>query len=71
MSIRPAESSFPFYDPSMYTDNYVKFIFYGAGLDGIRSFNKPGDAYGFLTDATYIVDFNNKIGFFLSATIYL
>lgn len=69
MSIRPAESSFPFYDPSMYTDNYVKFIFYGAGLKDIRSFDKPGDAYGFLADAIYIADLNNKIGFFLRATI--
>ncbi len=74
MSMRPAESSFLFYAPSVYTDNYVKFIFYGAeegaGLKDIRSFNKPGDAYGFLTDATYIADFNNKNEFFLRVTIY-
>ena len=36
----------------------------------IRIFNKVGDAYGFLTDAAYIVDFKNKIEFLLSATIY-
>ncbi len=36
----------------------------------IRIFNKVGDAYGFLTDAAYIVDFKNNIEFILSATIY-
>lgn len=74
MSMRPSESVSPFYDPAVYNDNYVKFIFYGAeegtAPDNIRSFNKPGDAYGFLTDATYIADFKNKIEFFVSATIY-
>ena len=38
--------------------------------DHIRIFNKVGDAYGFLTDAAYIVDFKNGIEFILSATIY-
>jgi hypothetical protein len=28
-----------------------------------------GDAYGFLTDAAYVVDFKNNIEFMLSATI--
>jgi hypothetical protein len=36
----------------------------------IRIFNKVGDAYGFLTDAAYIVDFKNNIEFMLSANIY-
>ncbi len=36
----------------------------------LRIFNKVGDAYGFLTDAAYIVDFNNGVEFFLSAAIY-
>ncbi len=35
----------------------------------IRIFNKVGDAYGFLTDIAYIVDFENNIQFALSATI--
>ncbi len=38
--------------------------------DNIRIFNKPGDAYGFLTDSAYIVDFENGIEFMVSATIY-
>jgi hypothetical protein len=36
----------------------------------IRIFNKEGDAYGFLTDVSYFVDFDQKIEFMLSATIY-
>jgi hypothetical protein len=35
----------------------------------IRIFNKVGDAYGFLTDIAYIVDFKNNVEFMLSATI--
>ena len=38
--------------------------------DSIRIFNKVGDAYGFLTDAAYIVDFENGIEFLLAATVY-
>lgn len=74
MSMRPAESISPVYDSTVYWDNYVKMIFYGAERskpeDGIRIFNKTGTAYGFLTDVCYLADFNNRIEFFISATIY-
>lgn len=74
MSMRPAESGSPAYDSTVYWDNYVKMIFYGAEKskpeDGIRIFNKTGTAYGFLTDVCYLADFNNGIEFFVSATIY-
>ena len=33
-------------------------------------FNKVGDAYGFLSDVAYIVDFEKNIEFMLSARIY-
>jgi hypothetical protein len=68
----PRESDFPSYDSS-YNDTYSKLLFYGgkgAPRPGIRIFNKEGDAYGFLTDAAYIVDFDKGIEFFLSAVIY-
>ncbi len=72
MSMHPAESNSPYYDSS-YHDTYVKFLFYGTEKypvdPSIRIFNKVGDAYGFLTDAAYIVDFKNNIEFLLSATI--
>jgi len=74
MSMTPLESRFPYYDNENYWSNYVKFLFYGAekstSKDGIRIFNKVGDAYGFLIDAAYIVDYKNNIEFMLSAVIH-
>jgi hypothetical protein len=74
MSMYPRESKFPFYDSTYYHDNYVKFLLYGAepakSGDGLRIFNKVGDAYGFLTDVAYVVDFKNKVEFMLTATIH-
>jgi hypothetical protein len=73
MSMFPRESAFPFYDSS-YHDAYSRFILWGDGrekLDGnIRIFHKSGEAYGFLTDVCYVVDFVNHIEFMLSATIH-
>lgn len=72
MSMKPGESDFPQYD-SNYNGAHSKFLMYGGKGDlapDIRIFNKIGEAYGFLTDVAYIVDFNKKIEFFLSATIY-
>ena len=73
MSSFPGESTFPFYDES-YNDAYVKLLLYGAEdrpiPKSIRIFNKVGEAYGQLTDAAYIVDFEKNVEFILSATIY-
>jgi hypothetical protein len=74
MSMYPRKSKFPFYDRTYYPDNYVKFLLIGKELlktdTSLRIFNKTGDAYGFLTEAVYIVDFRNKVGFMLTAAIY-
>ena len=73
MSTLPRESKSPVYDTADYWDSYVKFLFYGSAKgnlpDHIRIFNKVGDAYGFLTDVAYIVDFKTNTEFLLSATI--
>jgi hypothetical protein len=72
MSMKPAESTFPQYDSS-YADAYSKFLLYGGKgkmEEGMRIFNKEGDAYGFLTDVAYVVDFKNNVEFILSASIY-
>jgi hypothetical protein len=72
MSMKPGESDFPQYD-SGYNGAYSKLLMYGGKGDldsNIRIFNKEGDAYGFLTDVAYVVDFKNNIEFFLSANIY-
>lgn len=74
MSMLPRESAFPQYDSTAYPDAFVKFLLYGS--EGriedasIRVFNKVGDAYGFLTETAYVVDFKNNVEFFLSATVY-
>jgi hypothetical protein len=73
MSMFPGESKFPEYDTT-YQDAYVKFILFGAEKikqDGdIRIFSKSGQAYGFLTDITYIADLKNNIEFMVTATIH-
>jgi hypothetical protein len=75
MSELPSESSYPKYDTTEFFDSYTKFFFFKAGKEKIppyiRSFNKPGWSYGFLTDAAYIVDFKIKIEFMVSAVIYV
>lgn len=75
MSIFPDESKAPIYDSSYYYDAYVKFFMFGDSKEEvpghIRIFNKVGFAYGYLTDCAYIVDFKNKVEFFLAATVHV
>lgn len=70
----PRESDFPSYDSTHY-DGYCKFFVYGdtkARQDGsVRIFNKVGDAYGYLIDCAYIVDFKTNTEFMLAATIHV
>jgi hypothetical protein len=74
MSQYPEETNYPPYDSTKYWDAYGKLLFWGSDRGSlpknIRIFNKEGDAYGFLTDVSYFVDFDHKIEFMLSATIY-
>jgi hypothetical protein len=73
MSMKPGESRFPQYD-STYPEAYGKFLLFGGEgameNKNLRIFNKIGDAYGFLQDVAYIVDFEKGVEFMLSATIY-
>lgn len=74
MSQLPTETAYPPYSKdSYYFDAYCKFLMYGNGReripDHIRIFNKVGDAYGYLIDNAYIVDFENGVEFMLSAVI--
>jgi len=74
MSQYPAETDYPSYGHPDYWDAYCKFLYWGSGKEDLprsfRIFNKVGNAYGFLTDAAYVVDFEKNIEFLLSATIY-
>jgi len=74
MSERPRESQHPSYHEP---DNYGKFFIYGDRGDTcrippqVRIFNKVGWAYGFLTDVSYVVDYEAGVEFFLAATIHV
>ncbi len=74
MSQMPGETKIPRYDQdtALY-DAYCKFLMYGEDRSpipkNIRIFNKVGDAYGYLIDNAYIVDFENGVEFMLSAVI--
>ena len=74
MSQFPPETISPVYDSTEFQDAYAKLLLYGTEKGSkpkhIRIFNKEGDAYGFLTDVAYIVDFEKNIEFMLSASIY-
>jgi len=74
MSQFPPETISPVYDSSEFQDAFAKLLLYGTEKGSkpkhVRIFNKEGDAYGFLTDVAYIVDFEKNIEFMLSASIY-
>ena len=75
MSDYPDESGISAYsDAEEYPQDHTEFLMAG-GLAGtipetIRIFNKPGSAYGFMTDCAYIVDYENGVEFLLAVTLY-
>jgi Beta-lactamase enzyme family len=74
MSQLPTESTFPNYPAKDYWPTYCKFAMFGSEKDtkwpnNIRVFNKVGDAYGFLLDNAYIVDYEAGIEFMLTAVL--
>lgn len=74
LSQYPSETNFPRYDTADYYDSYVKFYFRSGSHRmpaDVRVFNKVGWAYGFLTDASYVVDFRNNVEFMLTSTLYV
>lgn len=76
MSQLPTETTYPaYYKDSAYYDAYCKFFMYAKNRDripdNIRIFNKVGDAYGYLIDNAYVVDFKNGVEFMLSAVIHV
>lgn len=74
MSMLPRESKYPEYRQKYHVDGFAKFFLYGTSKDtipeNIRIFNKVGLAYGFLIDNAYIVDFEAKTEFLLTAVMY-
>lgn len=70
----PGETDYPQYPEFSDWDAYCKFVLYGSEKGNlpkhIRIFNKVGDAYGFLLDIAYVVDYEKKVEFLLSTVIY-
>jgi hypothetical protein len=74
LSQYPSETNYPKYDTSHFYDSYVKFFFKNDTHkmpQNIRVFNKVGWAYGFMTDVSYVADFENKVEYMLAATLYV
>jgi hypothetical protein len=75
MSMVPKESNYPSYPQAEYWDSYSKFYLDGNDKSPtrktLRLFNKTGQAYGHLLDASYYVDFEKGIEFFVTAVIYV
>jgi hypothetical protein len=72
MSMYPTESKEPAYQEEF--DTFCKFLYYGSEKNAvlnpsIRIFNKVGDAYGFLLDNAYVVDFDKKVEFIVTAVL--
>lgn len=70
----PRESNDPVYSSSEYYDGFAKFFVLGdsqqEAQEGYRAYGKIGEAYGYLTDSSYIVDKNSGVECFLSAVIH-
>jgi len=74
LSQYPSETPYPKYDTAQYYDSYVKFFFTDSKHrmpPNVRVFNKVGWSYGFLTDASYVVDFTHNTEYMLAAAIYV
>ncbi len=78
LSQLPRETTYPDYvsdTTENYYDSYAKFFLFGDNKDeignDIRIFNKIGQAYGYLTDNAYVVDFENNVEFMLTAVIHV
>jgi hypothetical protein len=75
LSQSPGETNYPKYDGTQYYDSYAKFFFRDSLHHhlptGMRVFNKVGWAYGFLSDASYVADFENNVEYMLTAVIYV
>jgi hypothetical protein len=74
MAMLPSQSQYPNYDTTEFFDSYTKFL-YKNGKSKIpshlRILNKTGWSYGFLTDASYVIDLENKVEYMITAVIYV
>lgn len=74
MSQLPVETEYPAHYNETMDDASVKYLLFGKTRKRIprqiRSFDKSGEAYGYLLDNAYIADFEMGVEFLLAAVIY-
>lgn len=76
MGYYPREAGIPEWqaDTNLY-DAVRKYIYFGnkPGLrgDDLRTYNKVGLAYGFVSDCAYVVDYVSNIEYFVSCVLYV
>ena len=75
MGMLPAECADPLYRAGDFPETFSKYLIGGSGLaalpPGVRSFNKVGRSFGYLSDCAYLVDAVRGAEFFLSASVYV
>lgn len=74
MAMLPSQSRFPNYDTTEFFDSYTKFLFKDKKSkipSHLRILNKTGWSYGFLTDASYVIDRENGVEYMITAVIYV
>lgn len=72
---QPRQSPEPRHQAARYPDNYAKFLLAGGapgGMpEGVRIYNKIGQAYGFLIDNAYITQPARGVEFMLTVVLYV
>jgi beta-lactamase class A len=75
MARMPRESTDPVYDPVEYYDGYARFFMIGDSKaekpQSLHLIGKSGEAYGFLTDVSFITQDGSDLELLLSANIYV
>lgn len=75
MTRMPRESIDPVYDPVEYYDGYARFLMIGDSKaekpQSLHLIGKSGEAYGFLTDVSFITQDGSDLQLLLAANIYV
>jgi hypothetical protein len=72
MGLFPRECDWPRYDAKDYPDDFVKYFLFSDSITAaknLRIFNKVGQAYGTMTDVSYIANPEQGVEFILAATL--
>ena len=75
MALMPRQSADPIYSEAEYYDGYARFLMIGDSKAGkpesLHLIGKSGEAYGFLTDVSFITQTGSDLQLLLAANIYV